>query len=678
MPSHTDFRIGAIIALLGLANTTIAQASPIYVDKDLTSGLDNGSNWSNAYRGDKALQKALTAAGPNPTSVVEIWVAAGVYKPSNGFISVYRTFVLVDNVAIYGGFLPGDSQLTDRQYGCVGGTTENRPCSNDTECEGGGTCPTSRNTILNGDTGQVGWDGDNSNHVVTYSTVTPGAAPGVLDGFIIEKGYAAGTSSNSTDQGAAVHIRSSIRVCSGGCGTTTCTSDSNCPTGETCRPKMCLDGGPKIRNCLIRNNYASNHGAVNDHGQGTEISNCVFRDNIAGKGAGLLVEHGSTTISDSYFTNNLVIQDDVDEEGAALWLGHMESCSNYCNVEAGGASTVTNCLFENNGNGKIDSGTSLRGGAAWVGISAQPTFSGCRFKNNSAQLGAAVYDSGVGINKSVTFEECDFEKNSSVYYYGVLVSGANLTLDRCTFMGNNTVFFSPGGTVYGNKANITATNCVFIGNHAKGGAIYALGGNHVLTNCTIAHNYSRFANSGGVFIEGSGDSSSLTAKNCIFWGNRSSLYTIPTTCPPLYSTCPEYGTGGPNSQVYATGYPLPTLNVTYSIWEGNTSGGTIINSDPKFVTVASAGTPDCNDTASCIFGDYIPGSSPDESANDSPLGYGVLDELLSDSPAIDAGDNTAAIGTTDRKNCARRYSGSTVDIGAFEYDTCQAGCASCP
>jgi hypothetical protein len=92
---------------------TVQQVSvpPIYVNAAAT-GANSGASWTDAY---PTLQQALDAA----TSGSEIWVAAGVYIPSqrtDPADPLTVTFALKNGVAIYGGFNgPRPAQL-DRQF----------------------------------------------------------------------------------------------------------------------------------------------------------------------------------------------------------------------------------------------------------------------------------------------------------------------------------------------------------------------------------------------------------------------------------------------------------------------------------------------------------------------------------------------------------------------------------
>ncbi|MBL7944381.1 MAG: hypothetical protein JNM00_16595, partial [Flavobacteriales bacterium] len=85
-----------------------AGAAVIYVDTDAT-GSNNGSSWNNAYTD---LQSALAVAGSND----EIWVAAGVYKPTSG-VDRDIAFEIPSGVELYGGFVGTETTRSQRNWG---------------------------------------------------------------------------------------------------------------------------------------------------------------------------------------------------------------------------------------------------------------------------------------------------------------------------------------------------------------------------------------------------------------------------------------------------------------------------------------------------------------------------------------------------------------------------------
>ncbi|WP_013334895.1 hypothetical protein [Gloeothece verrucosa] len=71
-----------------------------------TGSTGNGSVWNNAYGN---LTSAITAT----QSGDEIWVAAGIYKPTTGTDRT-ASFTLKNNVAIYGGFTDTETARNQR------------------------------------------------------------------------------------------------------------------------------------------------------------------------------------------------------------------------------------------------------------------------------------------------------------------------------------------------------------------------------------------------------------------------------------------------------------------------------------------------------------------------------------------------------------------------------------
>src|SRR5690606_33093528 len=122
----------------------------IHVDADAAPGGD-GASWATAFpdlQDGLAAAAALSQAGP-----VEVWVAEGVYRPGPAGNRA-ATFILRNNVALYGGFAGGETSREERD-------------------------PSVNLTILSGDLagddeGTITNRGDNAYHVVTASVVAVG------------------------------------------------------------------------------------------------------------------------------------------------------------------------------------------------------------------------------------------------------------------------------------------------------------------------------------------------------------------------------------------------------------------------------------------------------------------------------------------------------------------------
>jgi len=90
--------------------TTPSVMDKLYVDQSVTvSG--SGNSWSTAI---KELRDALNLAHSNST-ITEIWVAEGVYTPTNT-LDAEISFEMRNNLTIYGGFKGNETSLAERDY----------------------------------------------------------------------------------------------------------------------------------------------------------------------------------------------------------------------------------------------------------------------------------------------------------------------------------------------------------------------------------------------------------------------------------------------------------------------------------------------------------------------------------------------------------------------------------
>ena len=81
----------------------------IYVDRSAADGFNTGMSWQHAY---PDLNDALTrAADSNCLDAYTIYVAQGTYVPGE---NADNSFILPDNVKVYGGFPSGGSPFALR------------------------------------------------------------------------------------------------------------------------------------------------------------------------------------------------------------------------------------------------------------------------------------------------------------------------------------------------------------------------------------------------------------------------------------------------------------------------------------------------------------------------------------------------------------------------------------
>jgi len=213
--------------------------STLYVNAN-ASGANNGSSWTDAFTD---LQTALSNFC---SSVTEVWVAAGTYKPTTG-TDRNISFVMKNGVGIYGGFNGTETLLSQRNW-------------------------VNNVTTLSGDIGMVGDNSDNSYHVI-FNNNNGLDNSALLDGFTVTDGNANGDNEFFTDAGGGIYNASV---------------------------------SPTISNCLIKDNEAAKGGGVfNRLNASPKLTNCVFYGNFATQGGAIYnVFNGSPIITNCTFSGN--------------------------------------------------------------------------------------------------------------------------------------------------------------------------------------------------------------------------------------------------------------------------------------------------------------------------------------------------------------------------------------
>lgn len=224
----------------------------VYLKK---GGAGNGNSWASATG---ELADALQAARSN-TAITQVWVAGGTYYPSytpNGIASADardKTFQLVNNVKVYGGFAGNETALTQRNLGL-----------------------TANKTILSGDLGTPGDDADNAYHVVTALSVTETAG---IDGFTLTQGR--GDGQNTLEVNGFYLPRYS----GGG--------------------MLCHSASPVISNLVIEANYAGAGGGLcNELNSSTKVFNTVISGNLASSAGGVLNSWSSPVFTNIVIAGN--------------------------------------------------------------------------------------------------------------------------------------------------------------------------------------------------------------------------------------------------------------------------------------------------------------------------------------------------------------------------------------
>lgn len=522
--------------------TLPATGNIIYVNQALTDGRNNGNDWSNAMF---SLADALRFAKVNeaswtPANPLKIFVAKGTYKPAylpnmgcGG--DRYNTFLMVNNVQIYGGFDPanGIAGLSDSRIFGTGGS------------------------ILSGNIGALNSASDNCYHVVVSSGAVGTA---LMNGFTVQDGFANGAGSNPAN-GNVIYANNGAGIYQ------YASSPAYANLIVSGNPASNWGGGIYADvsnytcvNCTVTGNAAGNHGGgIFNSASTPAISNSSFSGNTSPFG-GAIYNHNSSspTIQNTSFSNNTATM-----FGGAVY-------------NSGASPDYINCTFTSN-----STSNSTGGGGAMFNNEATTTVTNCTFTTNSGDYGGAIREYSTSISN---ITGCNFNTNTAGLFGGAMYiePAATTTIDKCIFTGNNTQFggavlngglssfrnssfagniaASYGGAIY-NTATLSAAifNCVFSNNRTVnggggGGAVFNNNSYSWIANCTY---YGNTADFGGAIHNYS--NSIGIVRNSIIWGNNSGIYN-------------ESGA---------------SADVQYTVIQGGYAGTGNLNSNPMFVNTAT-------------------------------------------------------------------------------------------
>lgn len=647
--SFSSFSLSIVIILIAVT-TTMAQITPnangvVFVNKSVTGGNQSGSSWTNAV---PELADALLSAHSN-SNIQQIWVAKGTYTPKYSagtdnmsptlqfgtpYCGRFGSFVLVNNVKLYGGFQnANETSITQRD------TINN-------------------NTILSGL--------DSFVHVV-MSVGPVGSAE--LNGLTIKGGksfpyqllYVNGQPTRSAF-GGGIYLRN---------------------TNLT------------INNCTISDNRADVGGGIYAENSGLTLKRTILADNNAiasdgtqaqgsssAFGGGLYFLNGlSLTIDSCEINNNSTISTNIISSGGGISIAQNAfapvNISNtqfhnnkaYLNVPAGASpifvmntggglsiinpyqvSYINNCVFSDNlvllSSQNATLSTTALNEVAGAGIfNGSPlVINNSTIKNNHLTANINPANNAKGMTAGAGIATDGGRVNGSV---GGVNTGVNITINN-TIIENNEASGnlnpSGGGISYYIHLHLLPTavkpsinNSIIRNNVAKLG-----GGIHCYTLAPIVKNTlfeGNIATEGSViYNESPGQTANPQLINCTVFGNKAASTTTPIIANNNGSTTTLH-----NSILYNnTGNLSSTSNIAqHSLIEGSTlfPGLGNKNQDPQFASTTS--------------GNF---------------------SLLNTSPAANAGSNTlyTAVGNvnsdTDLIGDPRLYE-NTIDMGAFELQT---------
>lgn len=435
-------------------------------------------------------------------------------------------------------------------------------------------------------------------------------------------------------------------------------------------------GRVNVTNCTFFDNGASNGGGIYNANTGVlTVTHCVFVNNRAASGGGIK-NFGTLSVSDSTFSGNT----------ATSWGGGIY------NRSAATILTVTNCTFS--GNAAYDGGgIFLQDGTL---VATNNTFSG----NTATRTGGGIYH----YNGTATVVNSTFSSNSAGEVGGSIASGFGvLIVTNSTF--TNSLAVEGGGIT--NWAQATVTDSTFSGNTANTG----VGGGGILNYGTITVTHSTFSSNRALKNDAAGggilNRGTLHVNRSIFSGNQVSLGSgggianggaLDMTNSTVFSNTAQWG-GGVYNRSTST-----VINTTFFSNTAVSHGGGMYNNavNPALKNVILWGDsapngPEIYNNSSIPVIAYsdIQGSGGSGAAWNASLGSdggGNIDaaplfagatggdlHLQSNSPGIDAGDNTAVpVGVTSDLDGKRRFADvpavpdtgngtpPIVDMGAYE------------
>ncbi len=313
-----------------------------YVDAVSGATSPDGASWASAF---SDLQQAIDAA--SSAGGGQVWVAEGSYYPGTTRDS---SFVMKPFVALYGGFARGAQTLSERDW-------------------------VKHATVLSGNIGDPSKATENVYHVVK------GAFNGILDGFVVQDGYADGIIKDRFGGGMFNwgHDASAI------VRNTTFINNYAADGGAVFNFLDCL---AYFKNVTFAGNRALMGGAMsNRFGAGVRLDDCLVKDNFAEyRAGGIMVNYGS-------------------------------------NVEC------HNVVFEGNVTNGCGGGVMIDDQASQYGWTT-PLFRGCSFSGNKS-----AYEGGALSNyqgASTWVDECSFSGNVALQGNDLAnTQRANLWVSAC-------------------------------------------------------------------------------------------------------------------------------------------------------------------------------------------------------------------------------------------------------
>ncbi len=567
--------ISTIVLLNLLLITSLASQSTWHVNAS-ASGSNNGFNWANAFTD---LQDALTVAQDGD----QIWVAAGVYKPTDVVSDRDASFSISGGISLYGGFpTTGNPGFSDRDWE-VHATVLSGDIDNNDPVDADGITPDGDSIA-----------GANSYTIIQLEEILEDV---IIDGFFITGGHSNTTSfaANIQSTGGAIFALNNSGLVS--ISNVEIIGNMSYNGGAILFSNSNLD----LENVQFLNNVSTNTGGSNGGSgirmvEGSEVSilNSSFQNNRSSRwGGAILSLQSKLTIVGCNFLDNFGNQlgGAIYAQGDTLSIMGSTFADNRNNLtangESGGAVYVTGTVTEIVNSEFHDNGSRGAGGALRVdGANASLELSNSEFNSNYVPGGTAG-GGGLFISSNVPVVQItgtSFVENSTTGSFGggaIFKQGSNEWLiEDCIFESNFAGGFGNGGSIF-NQSPLTILNSTFTADSTTGSG-GSLDQNSQARLTIIGSSFSNCSasSSGGAIIHrAAGDT--IIIQNTVFSGNSAfsggALYFQGTGAQVRQITDSEFTDNSADraGAIFHTGSSGLYQNISINnLYSGNTAIGT--------------------------------------------------------------------------------------------------------